>query len=234
MMMRPLISGLLVLGLTVVAIGVSAQPGVAGQQTEAEGQPQSPPPYEEGTHYYRFPVPVETEDPDRIEVTEVFSYACIHCYRLDPLLERWRAGLPGDVAFRRIPAVFNETWALLGRMFYAAEVLGVGEQMHMPLFQAIHDRGLDVGRLEVAGELFWFEARVKPDDFEEAVNSFGVFTRLRQADALGRVYRVTGVPTLVVNGKYRIDSTGAGSHEEMLRVAEFLIDKERALTDESA
>ena len=232
MMMRSLIPGLLMAGLAVIAIGASAQPVVAGQQTEAEGQTESPPLYQEGTHYYSFPVPVDTQDPDRIEVTEVFSYACIHCYRLDPLLEEWQAGLPSDVAFRRVPAIFNETWALLARLFYTAEVLGVGEKMHMPLFAAVHDRGLDVRRLEVAGELFWFEARVKPEEFEETVNSFGVFKRLRQADALGRIYRVSAVPTLVVNGKYRIESGDLGSFAEMLRIAEFLIARERTAADD--
>ena len=194
---------------------------------------ESAPEYEEGVHYHRLPVPVDTRDPERIEVTEVFGYACIHCYRFDPMLEDWRSDLPGDVAFRRVPAVFNETWALLGRMFYAAEALGVGEEMHMPLFEAIHRRGLDLRRLEIAEELFRFEARVEPQDFKAALNSFGVAARLRQADAQGRVYRVTGVPTLVVNGRYRIDSGDAGGYVEMLRIADFLIDRERAPDAES-
>ena len=224
MMMRPLMAGLFALGGVVAAAESQRQLAVAAA---------SPPAYEEGTHYHRLPVAVDTEDPGRIEVTEVFSYACIHCYRFDPILEEWRAHLSDDVAFRRVPAIFNETWALLGRMYYAAELLGVGERMHMPLFEAIHDRGLDVRKPEVAEELFWFEARVKPEDFNETVNSFGVVTRLRQADALGRVYRVSGVPTLVVNGKYRIDSgAAAGGHAGMLRIADFLIAQERTLADD--
>ncbi len=188
---------------------------------------ESAPAYEEGVHYYRLPVAVDTREADRIEVVEIFGYACVHCYRFDPILEDWRSDLPGDVAFRRVPAVFNETWALLGRMFYAAEALGVGEEMHMPLFEAIHRRGLDLRRIELAEELFEFEARVEPADFKAALNSFGVATRLKQADAQGRVYRVTGVPSLVVNGKYRIDSGDAGGYVGMLRIADFLIDMER-------
>ena len=197
---------------------------VAGAPAMAE---ESAPAYEEGVQYHLLPVAVDTQDAERIEVVEVFGYACIHCYRFDPILEDWRSGLPGDVAFRRVPAVFNETWALLGRMFYAAEVLGVGEEMHMPLFEAIHRQGLDLRRVEIAEELFESEARVEPADFREALNSFGVATRLRQADAQGRVYRVTGVPSLIVNGKYRIDSGDAGGYVEMVRIADFLIDMER-------
>ena len=211
---RASLCGLLFLGW--VAAGVTA---VAEE---------SAPAYEEGTHYHRLPVAVDTRDPERIEVVEVFGYACIHCYRFDPILEDWRGGLPGDVAFRRVPAVFNETWELFARMFYAAEALGVGEEMHMPLFEAIHRRGLDLRRAELAEELFEFESGVEPADYTAALNSFGVATRLRQADAAGRVYRVTGVPSLVVNGKYRIDSGDAGGYVEMLRIADFLIDRERA------
>ena len=189
--------------------------------------------YTEGTHYHRLPVAVDTEDPTRIEVTEVFGYACVHCYRFDPILEEWRSGLPEDVAFRRVPAIFNETWATLARMFYAAETLGVGEQMHMPLFEAIHERGIDLRRPELAEQLFWLEGRVKAEDFRKALTSFGVVTRLRQADAQGRVYRVTGVPSLIVNGKYRIESGDAGGYAHMLRIADFLIAEERALAKAS-
>ena len=240
MIFRRSLTGLLVLGLaTTGALALDEQAAGRAQQPEvAERAPsvterEAPPEYAQGVHYQRLPVPVDTEDPSRIEVTEVFGYACIHCYRFDPILEEWRAELPTDVAFRRVPAVFNETWALFGRMFYAAETLGVGERMHMPLFEAIHKRGLDLRRIEVAEELFWFEARIKPEDFKEALNSFGVLTRLRQADAQSRVYRVTGVPTLIVNGKYRIDSGVAGGHAEMLRIADFLIAKERAPAENS-
>ncbi len=235
MMLRRSFAGLLVLSLAPAAALAEGKAiaGPAGQPAEsAPAQPvlerETSAEYKQGVHYQLLPVPVDTEDPSRIEVTEVFSYACIHCYRLDPMLEAWRAELPGDVAFRRVPAVFNESWALLARMFYAAETLGVGEKMHMPLFEAIHKRGLPLQRPEVAEELFWSVAGVKPNDFKDALNSFGVFTRLRQADAQGRVYRVTGVPTLIVNGKYRIDSGDAGGYADMLRIADLLIARERA------
>ena len=217
--------------LLLVAAAAGA-PAAAGESAQQGQQSEASPEYREGEHYHRLPVPVDTEDPERIEVTEVFGYACVHCYRFDPILEQWLAGLPGDVVFHRVPAVFNETWEMLARLFYAADALGVGEQMHMPLFQAIHDRGIDLRRPELAEELFWVEARVRPDDFKEALNSFAVFTRLRQADARGRVYRVTGVPSLIVNGKYRIDSGDAGGYVQMLRIAGFLIDLERAAREE--
>ena len=214
----------LVLGIVVASALAMSQSALA-QESAAPAQ------YEEGVHYHRLPVVVAPQDLDRIEVTEVFSYACIHCYTFDPILEEWREELPDDVAFRRVPAIFNETWALLARVYYAAESLGVGEQMHMPLFEAIHRRGVDIRKPELVEQLFRAEGGVSAGDLKGAMESFGVATRLRQADAQGRMYRVTGVPTLIVNGKFRIGSGDAGGYEGMLRIADFLIDLERTAAE---
>ena len=80
--------------------------------------------WQEGVHYAQLPVPVDTQTPEQIEIVEMFSYACVHCYNFDPLLDEWVAGQPDDVAFRRIPAIFDETWGLLAQVFYTAQVLG--------------------------------------------------------------------------------------------------------------
>ena len=201
-----------------------------GEESGAEAQNASPAAqYQEGIHYARLPVPVETERPDRIELVEAFSYACIHCYRLDPALEEWIGKLPEDVAFLRVPAIFNPTWAQLARLFYAAEALGVQEQVHGPIFDALHLHGVDLRKPELAAELFQREAGVAPEDFRKTLESFGLHNRLRQADAKGRAYRLTGVPTLIVNGKYRIETEMANNQAAMLKIADFLIAQERAL-----
>lgn len=186
-----------------------------------------PPSYAEGTHYERLPVAVDIEVPGKVEVTEVFSYSCIHCYTLDPLIEEWRGRLADDVVFRRVPAVFNESWAQMARVFYAAESLGVLDAVHVPIFQAIHQRGQNLTDPAVAAALFRNMAGVDPDTFDKMFTSFSVQTRLQQAVGLARAYGVTGVPTLIVNGKFRIDSKMAGSYPEMLKIADFLIDAER-------
>ena len=195
----------------------------------AAAQAPAAPQYQEGVHYARLPVPVDTDSPERIEVVEVFSYACVHCYRLDPVLEDWIGKLPEDVAFLRVPAIFNQTWALFGRLFYAAEALGVQEQVHAPIFEATHQRGQDLRNLESAEKLFEQEAGVPPEDFRKVLQSFDVHNRMRQADAKGRAYRLSGVPTLIVNGKYRIEIDMASTQAGLLKIADFLIAQERAL-----
>lgn len=186
------------------------------------------PPYQEGTHYERLPVPVETEVQDGVEVVDVFSYACYHCYSFHPLLEQWSGGLVEDVNFRRVPAVFSELWRQLARLFYVAQSLGVLEAMHRSIFEAVHQRGQNLTDRDVAAALFKEVAGVDEATFQDALNSFTVETRVQQAVATGKAYRITGTPTLIVNGKFRIDTKMADGQAGMLRVADFLIDAERA------
>ncbi len=219
-MKTPLLTGLVAL-LCIVALPAEAAEAVPDED------------WQEGTHYAQLPVPIDTETPGQIEVVEMFSYACIHCYTFDPYLDAWRTGLPDDVAFRRIPAIFNDSWALLAQVFYTAEVLGVGEQMHMPMFRSIHEpeHALDLRKQEFLEQLFAEYGQVDPVDFNNAYGSFSVRSRVQQADAHGRAYRITGVPSLIVNGRHRVDGTMAGNNANMLKVVEFLVAQERTAAE---
>jgi len=181
----------------------------------------------EGTHYEVLPVSVETRDSSKVEVVEVFSYACIHCFNFDPLVESWRARQTDDVAFHRVPAVFNDDWAMLAQAFYTAETLGVGPAVHMPLFEGIHVKNQDLRQAALLRELFDEEADVSAEDFDTVYDSFSVRSRVQQAKATGRAYRITGVPSVIVNGKYRIDGRMAGSNTNMLAVVDYLIGLEQ-------
>lgn len=179
-----------------------------------------------GTHYEILPTPVTTRDAARIEVVEAFSYACPHCYSFDPLLEAWRHGLGADVDFQRLPAVWNADFRLLGQAYFAADSLGLVEKTHTALFKALHADRQDLLNLDaLAG--FYAQHGADAADFRQVFASFGVRAHVQQAAARIQAYRVTGVPTLIVNGKYKVDAAMAGSQEGMLQVAGFLIDKER-------
>jgi len=185
----------------------------------------------EGTHYERLPVQVETTE-GVVEVVEVFSYACIHCFNFDPYVESWREKQSDDVAFRRIPAIFSADWELLALAFYTAETLGVLDAIHMPMFEGIHTRQQDLRQVPLLHELFAEHADVKGEDFDTAYNSFSVRSRVQQAKAKGRAYRITGVPSLIVAGKYRVDGRLAGSNTGMLEVVDHLVQLERAAANQ--
>ena len=185
--------------------------------------------YQEGRHYVRLPTPVETRDPDRIEVVELFSYGCIHCFNFDPAVERWLETVPDDVDFHRIPAVFNAYWAALAQAFYTAELLDVLGEVHTPIFEGVHVYRLEMNREQLLARLFERDADVEQEEFLRVFNSFGVQSRVRKADASTRMYRATGVPTMIVDGIYRIETDMAGGQEQMLDVVDFLVEQERAV-----
>jgi thiol:disulfide interchange protein DsbA len=189
--------------------------------------------YEEGTHYAALNIPVKTRDPNVVEVTEYFSYACPHCYQFEPLINQWRSELAADVVFNRTPAIFNGQYEFFAQVYYTAEALNVLEVVHGPLFQAIHG---ERRRLfdPTAMALFFSEYGVDPVEFARIFSSFGVRASRQQAEARGRAYRSRGVPAMIINGKYRIEGDMAGNNAGMLAIASFLVERERRLLQEGA
>jgi thiol:disulfide interchange protein DsbA len=185
--------------------------------------------FEVGVHYDLLPISVATADPSKIEVVEVFSYGCPHCFNFDPAIEAWKAKQPSDVSFRRLPAVFRKEWEILAQAYYTAEVLGVTDKVHRPIFEAIHLKGLNGGDPDVLASVFQQSAQVTPEAFLKVLNSFAVRSKVQQADAQGRMYRLTGVPTLIVDGKYTVYGQNlVGSNSDRLAVVDYLVAKERA------
>jgi thiol:disulfide interchange protein DsbA len=179
----------------------------------------------EGTDYIVLNPPQATETPGKIEVIEFFWYRCPHCYALEPDLESWVKRLPKDVQFRRIPGILNDEWAIDARIFYTLEALGEVDRLHRALFDAIHQEG--GVRLSGNGYAKWVAdwlAKHKVDmaKYDAAFHSFTVETKLRRAMQLARSYRLDGVPTLVVQGKYSVIASGT-----MLANTTFLIDQVR-------
>lgn len=182
--------------------------------------------FEEGVHYVELEVPVKIRGNGKIQVAEYFSYGCPHCYQFEPLIAAWHERLPEDVEFIRTPAVWNRDYQVYAQTYVTLESLGVLEQVHVPIFNAIHG---ERQRLNTPGQMAQFLSGygVNPEDFAKAYNSFGIRAALQQADSAGRSYRSTGVPAIVVNGRYRTEGSMAGSNANMLRVTDFLIEKER-------
>jgi len=154
----------------------------------------------------------------RVEVAEVFWYACGHCYLLEPSIENWvRKGKPAHVDVVRLPATWNEVLKLHARAFYTAELLGKLPQLHPEIFREINVRG---NRLETAEkvEAFFVSKGVSKADFQKAFASFAVESKLRRAEDLNRRYRITSTPTVVVQGRYVTDAGMAGSEQRLFEV----------------
>ena len=128
-----------------------------------------------------------------------------------------------------MPAILNPNWELLARAYITADLLGVVDRVHTPLFDRIHakrDRSLHT---EDGLAAFFVEHGVDEQQFRDTFHSFATMTRVNQARQMGRRYGATGVPTLIINGKYRANASMAGgTHEGMLQVVDHLIEKEYA------
>lgn len=170
---------------------------------------------------------IRTTEPDKVEVHEFFWYGCGHCYNFEPLVVQWKKTLPEDVVVKGSPAIWNKPMELHAQAFYTAEVLGVLDDVHLPMFQALNVDGKRLLSEKEIGALFEKHG-VDREEFSKAFNSFGVGSMTRQANARARAAKVTGTPEMMVNGKYRITTRKAGSQANMLKIADFLIEKERA------
>lgn len=174
------------------------------------------------TGYTTLQSALPVENPAKIEVAEFFWYGCIHCYKLEPALDAWLPKLPPDAYFRRIPAVFNERWAVDASIYYAFEALGLLDKLHRPLFDAIHGDRLRTDNAEALGE--WLTKKgVDPKKFDAAVKSFGVQSKTKRASQMTGASRIDGTPALMVQGRYTISVDQGGSGEGMLANAGQLI-----------
>ena len=198
---------------------------VAALSTGAAAQEQ----YQQGVHYDLIEPAIHTGISDRVVVTEFFSYGCGHCYNFEPLLESFESRLPEGVVVQRTPVIWNNNpgMKLLAKTYYAVEVLDVFEPVHGAVFNTIHRQRKRLSSLEAVRAVF-VENGVDAKDFDRAFGSFGIDSMVRQAAARTEGARVQGTPSLMVNGKYRIDTRQAGSQANMLKIAAFLADKELA------
>jgi thiol:disulfide interchange protein DsbA len=162
----------------------------------------------------------------RVEIVEVFWYACPHCYALEPRLESWlNKGKPAYVDFVRIPAMWNPGTKLMGRMYYSVESLGKLGAMHSSIFNTMHstpaalmDMNGDETETGKRQAEFATKYGVSVADYLKAYNSFGVDQQMRRAEQLNRAYLVTGVPTFIVDGKYVTDIGHAGDEDKLFQL----------------
>ncbi|HEY9136383.1 MAG TPA: thiol:disulfide interchange protein DsbA/DsbL [Pseudomonadales bacterium] len=182
--------------------------------------------FKEDVDYTRISKPARTENPDKIEVREFFWYGCPHCYKMESFLKPWLAKKPNDVEFIRTPGVLNRNWEVHARAFYVAQSQGMVEKTHSALFDAIHNEKRKLDSQKDLAE-FYKGYGVDTNTFDKKFKSFDVTTEIRQADALARVYRLMGVPAVVINGKYVTTAKQAQSYERWMQIVDYLIDLER-------
>jgi thiol:disulfide interchange protein DsbA len=183
--------------------------------------------YQEGKEYTLLSSPQPTSTGDKIEVVELFWYGCPHCYDLEPEVQAWLKKQPEDVELVRMPAVMGPRWELLAQAYYTAELLGIADRIHPALFEAIHKNNMEIND-EDSLRAFFVNQGVSAEDFNKTFSSFAVAVKMNNSRQMTRRYRITGVPTIIVNGKYSTSATLAGGNEAVFGVVDYLVEQERA------
>lgn len=195
--------------LTALAIGLSvATPSYAN--------------FVEGTDYKVLENP-ENIAGDVVVVREFFWYGCPHCYTLESHMQKWTKERAKDVAFFRTPAAMNPVWEVPARGFYAAQLMGYEEKTHQALFDTIHKDGKRADKSQETLADWYATQGVDKAKFNSLYNSFAVNTKIERSKAGAKRYGLTGVPAVVVHGKYVV----SGDTEKVPQVVEFLVNKVR-------
>lgn len=183
--------------------------------------------YGPGNGYTEIDNPVPVLADGKIHVEEAFWYGCPHCFDLESLVTPWSKNLAGDVNFTGVPAQFGRPWVAHAQLYYTAQVLGVLDEVSNKIFKSFHLQRKQLLSKSDQRKFMVENAGVSAADFDKAYDSFTVRSRMKQADQRIRAFGINGVPAIIVQGKYVVDASSAGGQRNILKVVDFLIEKER-------
>lgn len=215
--------GLLLAGLLATSISSAADTPAAAAATQ----------WQAGTNYFVIDPPQQTASGSKIEVLEVFSYACPHCAHFQPYAQQLKKSLPSYASFSYMPAVFQPAWEPFARAFYAAQSLGVLDKTHQALFDALYTEHLPLRSIEDLATFFAGHG-VDKAKFLSAANSFEVESKLARARDFVAKSGIDGTPSIIVNGKYRVTGSSAGGFPQLIELVDWLVAKEHADTAKPA
>jgi thiol:disulfide interchange protein DsbA len=221
------ISGTFPVVLMLLATGASAQPAAQ---------------WVEGKNYFLIqPAQPTAVAAGKIEVTEVFSYACPACFQFYTVADRLKAALPANAEMDYVPASYNaaEDWPVFQRAYYTAQALGVAQQTHDAMFNAVwssgelgvvdqrtHQLRRPLPSIEDAAQFYSRAAGVAPEKFVATAKSFAVELKVNRANKLVIAYGADSTPTMVVNGKYRLTVQSAGGYDQTIALVKYLVARE--------
>ncbi len=181
--------------------------------------------FKDGEHYARYPQQFPVATGDKIEVREIFWYGCPHCYNLEPKLQKWeKEAMPENAELVRMPGIFRESWVPGARAYYSFKSMGILDTMHNALMIEIHQKKRPMNTREQLADLV--EAKgYDRKAFLNAYNSFSVDSLSRQATIMTKRYGITGVPAIVVDGRYVTGVGQAGGYDQLFKLINYLVER---------
>ncbi len=208
---------------TLGVAGVAASTGALSLLSSGAAQAQA------AVGYEVLSTPMNTADPDKVEVLEFFWFGCPHCYAFEPTINEYHKNIPDHVAFVREAPPLNPQWEQHSRIFYAARSLGIVDQIVDPVFNEIHQNRKRLRKPKNIGKFIEsLDVGVDSEKFQKTMKSFAVDAGLRRSTQLAQQSGITGVPAILVNGKYRTSVSMAGGDKAVISVIERLVELERS------
>ena len=176
-----------------------------------------------GEDYGELDAPQPTAAGDKVEVIEFFSYGCPHCSNLEPHIVEWAASpAADDVELVRVAVAWNSGMESLSRVYYAAEMAGGTEEADAAVFKLLHvDKPAELTLDTIADVLA--SHGVDRDAFIQSFQSAEVTERVNKAKEMTKRYRISGVPTLVIDGRYTVGIPHGNDFERMFEVTDHLV-----------
>lgn len=180
--------------------------------------------FQEGRHFHAIGSPV-SPPADRVEVIEAFAYPCPACRVFLPVVMQWSENLPEHVELTHMPVPLQPGWEAFARVWYTAEILGLGKDAHEAMFRALHDERRQFRNMEEIAQVYT-ELGISVEEFISTSQSFAVDNRMRRNRNDLMRFGVRGTPTMIVQGKWRLSPADFSSHEEMLAAVDYLVARE--------
>lgn len=221
--MKKIIAALAVLGGLNIGL-------VMAEQADT-GKSEISTPFKEGVDYSLL-AEKQADGGDKIEVIEFFSYACPHCQTFEPYVSDWEKRKPANVKLTLVPVSFNPGWEAMAKTYYATQAMGIVGKTHAAIFSAIHKDKKPAATAEQIADIIE-PLGVDRKKFLDNMNSFSMETNLRRSKQLAAKYRISGVPSVAVNGRYMSSGTMAGGYPSLITLIDYLIGEEaKRLQDE--
>jgi thiol:disulfide interchange protein DsbA len=186
------------------------------------GAPSASSAYQSGLHYTEITPAFATDNKEQVVVYEFFGYMCPHCANFQPYMDSWNDKKPDNVTLVRVPVVFNPGWDVYAKAFYTAEAMGILEQSHQAMFDALHKQRKRMNSLEEVAAWYADELGVDKDEFLSTAKSFMIDSKMRQSNNMMRKMDIRSTPTLVVNGKYKLNGKAVGGASGLVDLASYL------------
>jgi thiol:disulfide interchange protein DsbA len=195
---------------------------IAASLIACQGEPSAQTLKETNYTVIETPIPVSTGE--KIEVLELFWYGCGHCFALEPFVDEWKKDIPENAEFVKVPAIFSARWEFHGKAYYTMEALGVLDEANNAFFHRIHVLRKQINTLDDLST-FLADYGKTEDEVSAAFNSFAVDTKLRNAKILTAKSTASGVPAILIDGKYQTSASLAGSMDKLFPTVNLLVEK---------